>query len=66
LFFSFQYHGETNFGWTISCPFIATSYDYDAPLNEYGMHKKKTNSALLLLLLLLIFMQQTLVGLKSM
>jgi hypothetical protein len=34
----FQYHGGTNFGRTSGGPFIATSYDYDAPLDEYGNH----------------------------
>ena len=33
----FQYHGGTNFGRTTGGPFIATSYDYDAPIDEYGM-----------------------------
>lgn len=32
-----QYHGGTNFGRTSGGPFISTSYDYDAPLDEYGM-----------------------------
>lgn len=32
-----QYHGGTNFGRTSGGPFVATSYDYDAPLDEYGM-----------------------------
>ncbi|MCE0480960.1 Beta-galactosidase 8 [Datura stramonium] len=32
-----QYHGGTNFGRTSGGSFIATSYDYDAPLDEYGM-----------------------------
>lgn len=32
-----QYHGGTNFGHTSGGPFITTSYDYDAPLDEYGM-----------------------------
>ncbi|KAH9296776.1 hypothetical protein KI387_028458 [Taxus chinensis] len=32
-----QYHGGTNFGRTAGGPFISTSYDYDAPLDEYGM-----------------------------
>lgn len=32
-----QYHGGTNFGRTAGGPFIATSYDYDAPLDEFGM-----------------------------
>ncbi|XP_044506451.1 beta-galactosidase 8-like [Mangifera indica] len=32
----YMYHGGTNFGRTSGGPFIATSYDYDAPLDEYG------------------------------
>ena len=36
-FFLIQYHGGTNFGRTSGGLFIATSYDYDAPLDEYGM-----------------------------
>jgi hypothetical protein len=31
-----MYHGGTNFGRTAGGPFITTSYDYDAPLDEYG------------------------------
>lgn len=31
-----QYHGGTNFGRTAGGPFISTSYDYDAPIDEYG------------------------------
>lgn len=31
-----QYHGGTNFGRYAGGPFITTSYDYDAPLDEYG------------------------------
>lgn len=31
-----QYHGGTNFGRTAGGPYITTSYDYDAPLDEYG------------------------------
>ena len=31
-----QYHGGTNFGRTAGGPYISTSYDYDAPLDEYG------------------------------
>lgn len=34
---STQYHGGTNFGRTAGGPFIATSYDYDAPIDEFGM-----------------------------
>ncbi|KAL2938303.1 Beta-galactosidase 8 [Bienertia sinuspersici] len=32
----YMYHGGTNFGHTSGGPFITTSYDYDAPLDEYG------------------------------
>ncbi|KAK8582171.1 hypothetical protein V6N13_145151 [Hibiscus sabdariffa] len=32
----YMYHGGTNFGRTSGGPFIATSYDYDAPIDEYG------------------------------
>lgn len=38
-----QYHGGTNFGRTTSALFIATSYDYDAPLDEYGMENKASH-----------------------
>ena len=31
-----KYHGGTNFERTAGGPFIATSYDYDAPIDEYG------------------------------
>lgn len=34
--FTVQFHGGTNFGRTAG-NFIATSYDYDAPVDEYGM-----------------------------
>eukprot|EP00257_Ricinus_communis_P002697 XP_002514108.2 beta-galactosidase [Ricinus communis] len=33
----YMYHGGTNFGRTSAGLFIATSYDYDAPLDEYGL-----------------------------
>ncbi|XP_057749811.1 beta-galactosidase-like [Arachis stenosperma] len=33
----YMYHGGTNFGRTAAGRFIATSYDYDAPLDEYGL-----------------------------
>ncbi|WOK92498.1 beta-galactosidase 5-like isoform X2 [Canna indica] len=33
----YMYHGGTNFERTAGGPFITTSYDYDAPLDEYGM-----------------------------
>eukprot|EP00928_Gymnodinium_smaydae_P016376 TRINITY_DN16131_c0_g1_i1.p1 TRINITY_DN16131_c0_g1~~TRINITY_DN16131_c0_g1_i1.p1 ORF type:complete len:665 (+),score=-23.34 TRINITY_DN16131_c0_g1_i1:133-2127(+) len=32
----YMYHGGTNFGRTSGGPFITTSYDYDAPIDEYG------------------------------
>lgn len=32
----YMYHGGTNFGHTAGGPFITTSYDYDAPIDEYG------------------------------
>ncbi|GAU34772.1 hypothetical protein TSUD_205760, partial [Trifolium subterraneum] len=31
------YHGGTNFDRTSGGPFIATSYDFDAPLDEFGL-----------------------------
>ncbi|XP_059645647.1 beta-galactosidase 1 [Cornus florida] len=33
----YMYHGGTNFGRTAGGPFITTSYDYDAPLDEFGL-----------------------------
>ncbi|XP_019150893.1 PREDICTED: beta-galactosidase-like [Ipomoea nil] len=33
----YMYHGGTNFGRTGAGLFVATSYDYDAPLDEYGL-----------------------------
>ncbi|KAJ0790854.1 putative beta-galactosidase [Helianthus annuus] len=36
----YMYHGGTNFGRTAGGPFIATSYDYDAPLDEYGLKRE--------------------------
>ncbi|KAL2501334.1 Beta-galactosidase 12 [Forsythia ovata] len=33
----YMYHGGTNFGRTAAGLFVATSYDYDAPLDEYGL-----------------------------
>ncbi|KAL2322685.1 hypothetical protein Fmac_027064 [Flemingia macrophylla] len=32
----YMYHGGTNFGRIAGGPYITTSYDYDAPLDEYG------------------------------
>ncbi|GER35991.1 beta-galactosidase, partial [Striga asiatica] len=40
------YHGGTNFGRTASGLFIATSYDYDAPLDEYGLRNEPKYSHL--------------------
>lgn len=36
----YMYHGGTNFGRTAGGPFITTSYDYDAPIDEYGLIKE--------------------------
>ncbi|XP_047310478.1 beta-galactosidase 3-like isoform X2 [Impatiens glandulifera] len=36
----YMYHGGTNFGRTAGGPFVATSYDYDAPLDEYGLTRQ--------------------------
>ncbi|KAL8153284.1 hypothetical protein V2J09_011044 [Rumex salicifolius] len=36
----YMYHGGTNFGRTAGGPFIATSYDYDAPLDEFGLFRQ--------------------------
>ncbi|XP_077219958.1 beta-galactosidase 15-like [Tasmannia lanceolata] len=36
----YMYHGGTNFGRTAGGPYITTSYDYDAPLDEYGNLKQ--------------------------
>ncbi|KAL9682838.1 hypothetical protein QQ045_014648 [Rhodiola kirilowii] len=33
----YMYHGGTNFGRTAGGPFLTTSYDYDAPIDEYGL-----------------------------
>lgn len=33
----YMYYGGTNFGRTSGGPFIATSYDYDSPIDEYGL-----------------------------
>ncbi|KAB2077077.1 hypothetical protein ES319_A06G079200v1 [Gossypium barbadense] len=36
----YMYHGGTNFGRTASGLFIATSYDYDAPIDKYGLPRE--------------------------
>ncbi|RDX82576.1 Beta-galactosidase 8 [Mucuna pruriens] len=33
----YMYHGGTNFDRSSGGPFISTSYDYDAPIDEYGI-----------------------------
>ncbi|XP_058729345.1 beta-galactosidase-like [Vicia villosa] len=33
----YMYHGGTNFDRTSGGPFIATSYDFDAPIDEFGL-----------------------------
>lgn len=42
----YMYHGGTNFGRTAGGPFITTSYDYDAPLDEYGLIRQPKYSHL--------------------
>ncbi|KAJ0030611.1 hypothetical protein Pint_13540 [Pistacia integerrima] len=32
----YMYHGGTNFGRTSGGPYLTTTYDYDAPLDEFG------------------------------
>lgn len=34
-----QFFGGTNFGRTAGGPLYITSYDYDAPIDEYGRHQ---------------------------
>ncbi|KAI8533047.1 hypothetical protein RHMOL_Rhmol11G0265500 [Rhododendron molle] len=36
----YMYQGGTNFGRTAGGPFITTSYDYDAPIDEYGLRRQ--------------------------
>ncbi|OIW15599.1 hypothetical protein TanjilG_08175 [Lupinus angustifolius] len=36
----YMYHGGTNFGRSSGGPFIITSYDYDAPIDEYGLPRE--------------------------
>ncbi|KAK2971493.1 hypothetical protein RJ640_020899 [Escallonia rubra] len=42
----YMFHGGTNFGRTAGGPFITTSYDYDAPIDEYGMIREPKYSHL--------------------
>lgn len=32
----YMYHGGTNFGHMVGGPYMTASYEYDAPLDEYG------------------------------
>lgn len=36
----YMYFGGTNFGHTSGGPFVTTSYDYDAPIDEYGLSRQ--------------------------
>ncbi|KAF6159503.1 hypothetical protein GIB67_032274 [Kingdonia uniflora] len=36
----YMYHGGTHYGRIARGPFITTTYDYDAPLDEYGLIKQ--------------------------
>lgn len=51
-----QYHGGTNFGRTAGGPFITTSYDYDAPLDEYGQNPKTYSFCIGIFWYLLLFL----------
>ncbi|KAK0583000.1 hypothetical protein LWI29_032174 [Acer saccharum] len=42
----YMFHGGTNFGRTAGGPFITTSYDYDAPIDEYGLIREPKYSHL--------------------
>lgn len=68
----YMYHGGTNFGRTSGGPFITTSYDYDAPIDEYGLarlpkwgHLKELHRAIKLCELALLNNEPTLVSLGS-
>ncbi|CAK9148226.1 unnamed protein product [Ilex paraguariensis] len=43
----YMFHGGTNFGRTAGGPFITTSYDYDAPIDEYGLIREPKYSHLM-------------------
>ena len=40
-FIHLQYFGGTNFERTAGGPRQITSYDYDAPIDEYGMYNSR-------------------------
>uniref|UniRef100_A0A803NRU1 beta-galactosidase n=1 Tax=Cannabis sativa TaxID=3483 RepID=A0A803NRU1_CANSA len=42
----YMFHGGTNFGRTAGGPFISTSYDYDALIDEYGLTREPKYSHL--------------------
>ncbi|KAL6884590.1 hypothetical protein ACP4OV_010526 [Aristida adscensionis] len=56
-----MFHGGTNFGRTSGGPYITTSYDYDAPLDEYGNIRQPKYGHLKDLHSLLKSMEKTLV-----
>ncbi|XBI69724.1 hypothetical protein VPH35_064368 [Triticum aestivum] len=69
----YMYHGGTNFGRTAGGPFITTSYDYDAPLDEYGLarepkygHLKELHRAIKLCEPALVSVDPTVTSLGSM
>ncbi|TPX48564.1 beta-galactosidase [Synchytrium endobioticum] len=45
----YMWHGGTNFARHSGGPLLATSYDYDAPLNEYGFANEPKHSHLAML-----------------
>ncbi|XP_058109027.1 beta-galactosidase 15-like [Magnolia sinica] len=57
----YMYHGGTNFGRTSGGPYITTSYDYDAPLDEYGNLRQPKWGHLKALHLVLLSMENALV-----
>lgn len=66
----YMYHGGTNFGRTSGGPFITTSYDYEAPIDEYGLprlpkwaHLKDLHKAIKLCEHVLLYGESTLVTL---
>ncbi|XP_022888073.1 beta-galactosidase 15-like [Olea europaea var. sylvestris] len=56
----YMYHGGTNFGRTAGGPYITTTYDYDAPLNEYGSPNQPKYGHLTQLHNILMSMEKTL------
>ncbi|CAL9755128.1 unnamed protein product [Musa acuminata subsp. burmannicoides] len=68
----YMYHGGTNFGRTAGGPFITTSYDYDAPIDEYGLvrepkygHLKELHRAIKLCERALVSADPTVISLGS-